>query len=103
MKDDPGNHLNRIYKLSSIDDLMKGFGINQNKPRSQRGESNAVMPSLPPPPRSSRHDKYKEYVFFTPERPTYTDWNLSISPSMRSRRIIICSEENSLPSTEQTI
>lgn len=59
-KDDPGSHLNRIYKLSSIDDLMKGFGINQNKPRSQRGESNVVMPSLPPPPRSSRPDKFKE-------------------------------------------
>lgn len=64
-KDEPGNHLNRIYKLSSIDDLMKGFGINQNKPRSQRGESNAVMPSLPPPPRSSRPDKFKELAKIT--------------------------------------
>lgn len=59
-KDNSGNHLSRIYKLSSMDDLMKGFGINENKPRSQRGGGNAIMPSLPPPPRSSRHDKYKE-------------------------------------------
>lgn len=67
-QDDPNNHLNRIYKLSTIDELMKGFGINQNKPRSQRGDSNAVLPSLPPPPRSSRPDKFREYESLTQQR-----------------------------------
>ena len=57
---DPANHLNRINKLATIDDLMKGFGLNENKPKSQRGGSNLVMPTLPNPPRSSRNEKYKE-------------------------------------------
>lgn len=53
----PMSHLERLYKLSAIDDLVKNYGPGDNKPKSQRGGSTTLMPNLPNPPRSSRNDK----------------------------------------------